>query len=68
MPLRSTSNQHSVNELERQLRKSPTPVIARIEDDQLILDLRTVFPEQEDLIVSAFSEIASPFAQTASRK
>jgi len=63
-----TSNQHSVNELERQLRKSSTPVIARIEDDQLILDLRTVFPEQEDLIVSAFAQIASPFAQTASRK
>jgi L-seryl-tRNA(Ser) seleniumtransferase len=54
-----TSNQHSVNELEQQLRKSSTPIIARIEDDQLLLDLRTVFPEQEDLIVSAFAEIAS---------
>jgi len=54
-----TSNQHSVNELEQQLRKFSTPIIARIEDDQLLLDLRTVFPEQEDLIVSAFAEIAS---------
>jgi L-seryl-tRNA(Ser) seleniumtransferase len=27
--------------------RSPIPVIARIEDDRLILDLRTVFPEEE---------------------
>jgi L-seryl-tRNA(Ser) seleniumtransferase len=54
-----TSKQHSVNELEQHLRKSPVPVLARIENDQLILDLRTVFPEQEDLIVSAFAALAS---------
>ena len=54
-----TSKQHSVNELEEHLRKSPLPVIARIEDDQLMLDLRTVFPEQEKIIVSAFAEAAS---------
>jgi hypothetical protein len=26
-------------------------VIARVEDDRLVLDLRTVFPEQEPLLV-----------------
>jgi hypothetical protein len=26
------------------------PVIARVEDGRLILDLRTVFPEQESLL------------------
>ncbi|MGC2002079.1 MAG: hypothetical protein WA658_19635, partial [Candidatus Acidiferrales bacterium] len=30
-----------------------TPVIARIEDDRLILDLRTVFPEEEAELLAA---------------
>jgi L-seryl-tRNA(Ser) seleniumtransferase len=30
------------------LRSGDPPVIARIEDDRLVLDLRTVFPEEED--------------------
>ncbi|MDA2924941.1 L-seryl-tRNA(Sec) selenium transferase, partial [Acidobacteria bacterium AH-259-L09] len=54
-----TSGQRSVNELERGLRESTVPIVARIEDDQLMLDLRTVFPEQEDTIISAFAEIAA---------
>jgi L-seryl-tRNA(Ser) seleniumtransferase len=29
------------------LRAGDPPVIARIEDDRLVLDLRTVLPEQE---------------------
>jgi hypothetical protein len=31
------------------------PVIARVEDDRLIIDLRTVFPEQEPLLIAALS-------------
>ena len=39
-----------VVEAERRCRLSDPPVIARIEDDKLLLDLRTVFPsEEEDL-------------------
>ena len=53
-----TSKRYSVNQLEQRLREFSSPVVARIEDDQLILDLRTVFPEQEDIIISAFTEIA----------
>jgi L-seryl-tRNA(Ser) seleniumtransferase len=47
--LRLTSARHSATKLEARLRagSSGIPVIARIEDDCLILDLRTVFPEQE---------------------
>lgn len=35
------------------LRSADPPVIARIERDRLVLDLRTVFPEQDDLLVRA---------------
>src|SRR5271165_3657279 len=47
--IRVASSCHSAAELEEQLRKgiAGTPVIARIEDDFLLIDLRTVFLEQE---------------------
>lgn len=40
---------------ERRLRFNDPPIIARIERDQVVLDLRTVFPEEEDAIVQALS-------------
>ena len=52
-----TSERHSVNRLEQHLREFSMPIVARIEDDQLLLDLRTVFPEQEEAIVSAFASL-----------
>ncbi|HYL45608.1 MAG TPA: hypothetical protein VEU52_01140, partial [Candidatus Limnocylindrales bacterium] len=41
--------------IEERLRRpaSGAPVIARIEDDRLLLDLRTVFPEEEPALASA---------------
>ena len=33
---------------ERRLRAGDPPVVARIENERLILDLRTVFPEEEE--------------------
>jgi L-seryl-tRNA(Ser) seleniumtransferase len=42
----------SAGALERRLRALPTPVIARIERDQVVLDLRTVLPEQDDLLAA----------------
>ena len=38
--------------LEEQLRRLTPPVIARIERDQLLLDLRTVLPEQDAALVA----------------
>jgi L-seryl-tRNA(Ser) seleniumtransferase len=38
----------NVVEAERRCRLSDPPVVARIEDDRLLLDLRTVFPNEED--------------------
>ncbi len=40
----------TANELESRLRASRPPVIARVEEDRLLLDLRTVFSEQEVLL------------------
>jgi L-seryl-tRNA(Ser) seleniumtransferase len=53
--LRIASARHSAAQLEARLRQAPAgiPVIARIEDDHLLLDLRTVFPEQEPALLHA---------------
>jgi L-seryl-tRNA(Ser) seleniumtransferase len=47
--VRIASARHSASDLELRLRSGAiaAPVIARIEDGRLLLDLRTVFPEQE---------------------
>jgi L-seryl-tRNA(Ser) seleniumtransferase len=49
------SRRLSAAALEERLRRptSGAPVIARIEDDRLLLDLRTVFPEEEPALASA---------------
>jgi L-seryl-tRNA(Ser) seleniumtransferase len=52
-----TSARHTAAQLEARLRRSErfTPVVARIEDDRLVIDLRTVFPEQEEALVAALA-------------
>jgi L-seryl-tRNA(Ser) seleniumtransferase len=49
----------SANELEARLRSSDPPVIARVEEGRVLLDLRTVFPEQDEEIVSAVRTMAA---------
>jgi L-seryl-tRNA(Ser) seleniumtransferase len=52
--LRINSSHYSAAELESRLRLAKgIPVIARIEQDSLLLDLRTVFPEQERLLADS---------------
>jgi L-seryl-tRNA(Ser) seleniumtransferase len=41
------------NAFAKELRQDTPPIITRIENDQVILDPRTVFPEQEDLLLNA---------------
>jgi L-seryl-tRNA(Ser) seleniumtransferase len=41
-----------VVEAERRCRAGDPPVIARIENDRLVFDLRTVFPEEEEILVT----------------
>jgi L-seryl-tRNA(Ser) seleniumtransferase len=48
----------SADELSARLRASDPPVIARVEDGRVLLDLRTVFPEQDAMIATALSRIS----------
>lgn len=49
----------SCNELGKRLRRGSQPVVARIEDDWVILDLRTVLPEEDEALVRSLSQAAS---------
>jgi len=55
--IRIASVRYSAAKLEQRLRRAPAgiSVIARVEDDRLILDLRTVFPEQEPLLAKTLA-------------
>jgi L-seryl-tRNA(Ser) seleniumtransferase len=50
-----TSADFSADKLAEQLRKSDPPIISRVQEDRVLLDLRTVFPEQERFIAQAFA-------------
>jgi L-seryl-tRNA(Ser) seleniumtransferase len=52
-----THSRHSAQELEKFLRQNSPPVIARVEQDTLLLDLRTVFEEQDEELLRALQAI-----------
>ncbi len=54
----------SADKLLAQLRDAETPVIARVQDGRVLIDLRTVFAEQDASIVSALRAIAEAAPQT----
>jgi L-seryl-tRNA(Ser) seleniumtransferase len=47
------------NDLERSLRGGDPPIVARIEGDRVVIDLRTVFAEEERELALALAAIAS---------
>lgn len=49
-----THARHSAEEIEGLLRRNSPPIISRVERDQLLLDLRTVFEDQDEEIARAF--------------
>jgi len=49
----------SADELSARLRAADTPVVARVEEGRVLLDLRTVFPEQEELVTAALQQIGA---------
>jgi len=48
----------SADELSTQLRNSAPPIIARVDEGRVLIDLRTVFPEQDPLVADALRRIA----------
>jgi L-seryl-tRNA(Ser) seleniumtransferase len=57
--LRIRHNQISAEQIVRQLRLTRTPVIARIEDNAVLIDLRTVFDDEEQELLAVLSEVLS---------
>jgi L-seryl-tRNA(Ser) seleniumtransferase len=49
----------NIVETERRLRANDPPIIARIERERLVLDLRTVLPEEEDALAAALGHAAT---------
>jgi L-seryl-tRNA(Ser) seleniumtransferase len=47
----------SADEISARLRASELRVIARVEDDRVLLDLRTVFPEQDEKVIAALQAL-----------
>ena len=50
---------HSAQKLEARLRQNSPPIVARVEADRLLLDLRTVFEDQDETLATAFAVIGS---------
>ena len=48
----------SAHELAARLRTAEMPVIVRVEDSKVLIDLRTVFPEQEAVLAKTLSNLA----------
>ncbi|MGA7648821.1 MAG: L-seryl-tRNA(Sec) selenium transferase, partial [Terriglobales bacterium] len=53
-----THSHLSADELNARLRAHTTPIIARVEEGRVLLDLRTVFPEQDADVFAALASLA----------
>lgn len=54
-----TSPQIGADELAKRLRSADPPIVARVEEGRVLLDLRTVFPEQDQVLAAALVSIGS---------
>lgn len=48
----------SAKTIEARLRKNQPPIIARIEDDEILMDMRTVHEDELELLINAITRIA----------
>ena len=58
----------SVAEIEKGLRASNPPVIARIVDDRVLIDLRTAQPAEEDELLSVIVRAADVLGRAGRRQ
>jgi L-seryl-tRNA(Ser) seleniumtransferase len=54
-----TAQSLSAEQLAERLRLSDPPIVARVEEGRVLLDLRTVFEDEEELVVSALKRVVS---------
>ena len=54
---RTRKRQNFARDLAQQLRRHEIPIIARISEDVLLLDPRTVFPEEDKIVVAALRSL-----------
>lgn len=47
----------TTEKIERMLRKGDIPIVVRIKDDKILIDTRTIFPDEIDIIVNRLKEI-----------
>jgi L-seryl-tRNA(Ser) seleniumtransferase len=52
-----THSNRSAQEVETALRNCLPPIITRISDDKVLLDLRTVFPDQDPILANALNNL-----------
>jgi L-seryl-tRNA(Ser) seleniumtransferase len=60
LPTKLIAVEHSLLSADRilaALRKNDPPIVARVEEGKVLLDLRTVLPGQEDTVVRAFEQL-----------
>ena len=50
---------YSADEIERRLRSSDPPIIARVSESKLLVDLRTVFPAEEPELARALRNLSA---------
>jgi L-seryl-tRNA(Ser) seleniumtransferase len=53
----SVESAESVDRQAKLFREQSPPIIGRIEDDKFVLDLRTIFPHQDELVIKATKNI-----------
>jgi len=54
-----SSAEMGADEIARRLREWETPIIARVEDGKVLLDLRTAEPEQDQVVLRAVESLAT---------
>ncbi len=54
-----THERLSADELAARLRQGDPPVVARVEEGQVLVDLRTVYPEQDEVVIEALERVGS---------